>query len=496
MAWWNPATWRQPAAPAPPPEAKASAVGSLISAWTVGQPVWTERDYAELAREGYVLNAVGHFCTRLIASNAATAPWVLYGPDGTEIDDHPALDLLADPNPHVGSGAAFFRAIYAYLVLSGNSYIEEVGPLRRDAQPQELWPLRPDRMKVVPGPLGIPQAYAYEANGMERRFQADPRTGRAPVLHIRDFHPTDDWYGLSRIEVAAYAVDRHNAASAHNKALLDNGARPSGALIFKPVGGPSGEGDVSAPDEVLKAAERRLGDRHGGPDNAGRPLVLGGNVAWQEMGLTPRDMDFGEAKNDAARDICTAFGVPHLLVVRGEATYNNRATAKLELWEETILPLVEHVQAAFNEWLLPRFGDGLRFGVDLDAIPALEPRRETKRATTVMLLEKGVIDADEAREALGYGERDETTLLKVDAGVLTALVGAVETAGPEPLMRYMQSVGLFDPSMSVEDMLAAATDYLGEDDESAVTPPPPPPPDPNQLPPPPPAPDDGEDDDA
>lgn len=49
---------------------------------------------------------------------------------------------------------------------------------------------------------------------------------------IKLFHPANDHYGLSPIEVAATAIDIHNAAARWNKALLDNAARPSGALVY------------------------------------------------------------------------------------------------------------------------------------------------------------------------------------------------------------------------------------------------------------------------
>jgi HK97 family phage portal protein len=143
-------------------------------------------------------------------------------------------------------------------------------------------------------------------------------------------------------------------------------------------------------------------------------MVFGGNVEWEEMGISPRDMDFAAGKEDAARDICTSYGVPHILIVPGQSTYNNVREAKLELWEDTILPLIDKAVDALDAWLTPQFGDGLKLGVDLDEISALEPRRESKRKSVVELLDKGVIDADEAREALQYEPRAAEAVKKVD----------------------------------------------------------------------------------
>ncbi len=375
----------------------ASATGPGIAAWSVGQPVWTPRQYDRLADEGFIKNPIGFRCTKMIAEAAASVPFLLMDKKA-EVEDHKLLDLLDRPGPMIG-GQAFFEAFFAYLLLEGSTYIEGVAPFD-SRPPSELWTLRPDRMKVVPGSRGLPEAYTYDVNGQTIRWDVDQITGRGPIMHLREFHPLNDWYGLSRVEPAAYGIDQHNESSKHNKALLQNGARPSGALIFKPV---MANGVAqSAPAPVIEAAEKRLEDRHAGSLNAGRPMVLGGNIDWQAMGLTPRDMDFAAGKADAARDICTSFGVPHILIVPGSSTFNNLAMARLQLYEETVLPVVGRAIDALNAWLTPRYGERLRLVADLDGVPALEPRRETKRKAAADLFKSGLIKRDEARAMLDY----------------------------------------------------------------------------------------------
>lgn len=374
----------------------ASAAGPGIAAWSLGQPVWTPRRYDALADEGYVKNPIGFRCTKMIAESAAAIPWLLMNKKA-KVEEHDLLKLLANPAPNIG-GRQLMEAFFAYLLLEGNTYLEGVAPFA-SRPPKELWALRPDRMKVVPGAKGLPEAYTYDVNGQTVRWDVDVVTGRSPVLHFKEFHPLNDWYGLSRIEPAAYGIDQHNELSKHNKALVQNGARPSGALIFKPVtiGGDS----KSAPPDIIKLAEKTLEDRHGGALNAGRPMVLGGNIDWQEMGMTPRDGDFAGMRLDAGRDICSALGVPHVLVIPGQGTFNNRAMARLELYEDTILPMHAKACEVLNGWLTSRFGDGLRLEPDLDAVSALEPRRETKRKGAIESFKAGLLRRDEAREQLG-----------------------------------------------------------------------------------------------
>ncbi len=77
-----------------------------------------------------------------------------------------------------------------------------------------------------------PEGYEYTVGGRSVRFIDEPVAGVRPILHVRMFHPVNDHYGMSPIEAASVAIDIHNTASGWNKALLDNSARPSGALVY------------------------------------------------------------------------------------------------------------------------------------------------------------------------------------------------------------------------------------------------------------------------
>ena len=57
-------------------------------------------------------------------------------------------------------------------------------------------------------------------------------------------------------------------------------------------------------------------------------VLLEGGLDWREMSINPKDMDFIESKNSAAREIALAFGVPpQLLGINGDSTYSNMQEA-------------------------------------------------------------------------------------------------------------------------------------------------------------------------
>lgn len=378
-------------APSRPTEAKTSFAGPLIAlASGRGEPVWSPRDYATFAREGMMQNAVVYRCVRMIAENAASVPLLLYR-GSEEITEHPLLDLLARPSPGT-TGIDLKESFFGFLLVSGNAFMEAAaigGELR------ELYTLRPDRMKVIPGADGWPEAFEYAAGGQSVRIAGETVPGVQRMLHMKLFHPASDHYGLSPIEAAATAIDLHNAAARWNKALLENSARPSGALVY------SSNQHMTA--EQFQRLKSELEQSFQGSTNAGRPLLLEGGLDWKAMSLSPRELDFLEAKHAAAREIALAIGVPPMLLgIPGDNTYANYAEANRAFWRQTVLPLVQRTARALSGWLAPAWEDNLRFEPDLDQVEALAPERE---ALWKRIGAAGFLTDDEKREAVGYDAR-------------------------------------------------------------------------------------------
>jgi HK97 family phage portal protein len=375
---------------------KASRAGAVIAMETLGKPIWTPRDYQAFAREGYMQNPIVYRSVRMISEAAASIPLLLY--EGShEHETHPLLDLIRQPNA-IQTSADFFENWYGFLLVSGNSYSEAV---MLNGRVRELHVLRPDRMKVIPGPEGWPEAFEYTANGSSVRFagDADAGGGIAQILHMKQFHPVNDHYGLSPIEAAATAIDIHNTAAGWNKALLDNSARPSGALVYG-----NGGGRLTA--EQFERLKSELETNFQGAKHAGRPLLLEGGLDWKPLSLSPRDMDFIEAKNGAAREIALAIGVPPMLLgIPGDNTYSNYQEATRAFWRQTVLPLVNRTAKAMSGWLGPAFGGGLELMPNLDGVEALVPERE---ALWARLNAASFLTINEKREAAGYSPLDDT----------------------------------------------------------------------------------------
>lgn len=340
----------------------------------IGKAVWTDRNYVHLAEESYIKNVIANRCISIITKSASSVKMYLRDKaTGEIIREHGIIDLIKKPNPILGQ-TDFFETIYAHKLISGNVYIQAIfAKNSKYYNPKELFILRPDRIKVIAGDSSIPIGYNYRVNNHEFLFKVDQISGMSEILHIKNFHPTNDWYGLSQVEPAAYSIDQHNEASKWNQAILQNGAKPCGALIVKN----DAENNGFLTDDQFERLKEQLNTEFSGSINAGKPLLLEGGLDWKEISLSPKEMDFLEMKHSTARDIALSFGVPSQLIgIPGDSTYNNMAEARLFLWEQTILPTVDSVLSNLNNWLTPMFDSNAEIVYNKNEISPLSVRKE------------------------------------------------------------------------------------------------------------------------
>ena len=372
MAWFNRKVAAEPARPA--------LMRTMGQAWFAGE---RPASYEAQLREAYLGNGVAQRSVRLVAEGAGSVPVYQAG------EDQSAAALVMRP----ACGQRLIETAATHLLLHGNAYLQ-IG-LDADARPAMLYPLRPERVTIEQDASGWPAAFIYRAGDNRARLPTVDGDGRPTVIHIRTTNPADDHYGLGCLGAAGSAVALHNAATRWNKALLDNAARPSGALVYDP-----GEaGATLTPDQFARLRDE-IEASFAGAANAGRPMLLEGGLKWQALGLTPADMDFVGLKSAAAREIALAFGVPPMLLgLPGDSTYANYREANLSLWRLTVLPLAQRLLDGLADGL-SGWWPGLALAIDLDAVPALA---EDRQRLWAMAAGADFLSTDEKREMLGFG---------------------------------------------------------------------------------------------
>ena len=331
---------------------------SFTSPWLFGDlgDARAPFNYAQAVKRAYLENPVAQRAVRLVAEGIGGAALA---------DSDPELTALVKAT---SAGQSLLETLASQLLLHGNAYVQVI----KDGagRPAELFALRPERVSVIAGSDGWPSGYTYKIGDKVLTIPLLDEDASPNLIHIKYFHPADDHYGAGCLAAADGAVATHNAAAFWNRMLLENAARPSGALVYD-----VGDGGGLSPDQFDRL-KSELTEAYAGHANAGRPMLLEGGLKWQALSLTPADMDFATLKAAAARDVALAFGVPPMLLgLPGDATYNNYREANRALWRLTLLPLADKIFAALGEGLVTWFPDAA-LAVDLDRVPALAEDRE------------------------------------------------------------------------------------------------------------------------
>lgn len=377
------------------------------------QAVWTPRRYDQLSEAGYQNCMTVYACINQVARAGAGIEWkALLGEK--DAPKHPILALLDKPNDNEGK-RSFIAKYFSYLLLAGNNYI--IAGRMSTQPPLMLWLARPDRMTILPGTGGaLVGGYVYTVAGKEQKFEF------AQVMHSRLFHPTNDFYGLSPLEVAGRGVDIVNMSAEWNMRLLQNDMRAPGALST----------EVVLADETFKRLKKTMKEEWSGYENAGTPLLLEGGLKWVNFGMNPKDVDWLNSTKLTKRDICTVFNVDPCLIGDAEyATYSNKQEARKGLYQETVLPLMYELRDDLNRWLSPMFGPNVRLDLDRDKIEVLQEEREKKFA---YLNIADWMTINEKRKATGLeeiGTEGDVILVGISKMPLEAITG--EPAEPEPM---------------------------------------------------------------
>lgn len=292
---------------------------------------------------------------------------------------HPVARLLERVNPWY-TRADLWRATEIYLCLWGAAFWAiEQGP---DGEP-ELWPLRPDRMAVIPDRRRYVRGFVYQGAAAPVAYTADE------ILWLRYFNPLDELAGLSPLAPARLSADMGREGLRFNRHLLQNSARPDFLLLT----------NQELNETELEDFYARWEMRYQGPGNAHRPAVASAVRDVKTLGLSHRDIDFIQGLRWSLEEVSRAYGVPKLLLGDFErATYANAQASERMFWRNTIVPEIRFLEEQLNRVLLPRLGyPRLTVEFDLSVIEALQEDENSRVQRETALLDRGVLTINEVR---------------------------------------------------------------------------------------------------
>ena len=316
----------------------------------------------------------------------------LTGSDGEQVwqkvdFSHPLQRLIDRPNGS-WSRAELVRAIESNLLLWGSAFLgiekDESGAV------SELWPLRPDRMRVIPDVRKYVRGFVYEHAGERAAYLPEE------MVWFRQYNPLEEFAGLSAVAPARLSVDMGFEAQRFNRNFFANSATPGDLAITS---------DESPTDEEVSAFYSRWDSRFKGSSRSHRPILLGRGMDAKRLGLTQRDMEFSKALEWSVEEVSRSFGVPTVFLGELEnATLSNVSTFERFLWRNTIVPELKLTEDCLNRSLVPAFGLSTReyrFKFDISEVEALNDSEDSQVAREVSLVNAGVVTPNEVRARHG-----------------------------------------------------------------------------------------------
>lgn len=376
----------------------------LIPTWQVGTPQWSDWKVETAIREGFNVNPWVYACVSKRVDAVSSVPWVVerHTKDGWQPDlDHPLNNLLLKPNPSM-SWEEMISMMVMHLDLAGNAYWREVKV--GDGRVQELWPILPQRVTIVPG---------FEAL-IERYELSNPKLSIAAkdMVHVKYTSPSDLFYGQSPLQAAGKSVDVDNAAAGWQKISMQNRGIPDG--VFEAV-------DQNMTDEQFEDAQQIIKDKYSGIANAREPFVTSG-FKFVPMSLTPAEVDFIETRQLTRAEICAVYGVPVEIVTgMGSANRASSETVRKTFWLDTIIPLLDEISQALTRDLAHDYGTDIRLTYDTSGVPALQQNQAEKMDVARALWGMGVpFNVINAKLELGFDDIDGGEVGYLSAGLLPA----------------------------------------------------------------------------
>ena len=368
---------------------------------TVAWPTWAEgwalkSGDARKAAENAYAEAVWFFaCVKAKFEFAAQVPFRLYRiPKGKMLKDkellpweHDANKLYRRPNAQA-TQASLREYIVASLEIAGNAFVYKATmvpkgtpkpeSLPTNGEPTELWFMRPDQVETKVDDRGIILGYRYAG----RDVLIPPER----IIHYRTFNPASDVVGQSTIKPLTRVLATDILAQMYDEQFLKQGCRPPGVLST----------EARLADPVRERLEADLKKR-GGPEGAGKMLILEQGLTYQQMGLSQKDMEMPGLRAYDRESIMAATGVTGVIVCLQSANY---ATANAEMrifTENKIMPLLDKIGQYDNAFLLSDFGPDIMGEHDYSVLPALAEDKEAKARVSSIYIKSGVLCPDEVR---------------------------------------------------------------------------------------------------
>jgi HK97 family phage portal protein len=338
-------------------------------------PKWSEESVGGFGGGGDPMKLLAFFaCVRILADSVSSLPLNAYKrKDGVRAPVKPMPQLIQSPYPDMTWRDWLWMMVQS-LAVTGNAF----GYVT--ARDKNMWPTA--ILPVHPDDVSIDNPKDGSADWTRPRYRIKGKlVDSADVFHIKRYPTAGCPVSLSPVALAATTIDLGFSAEQYGLRWFKDSSNPSGILTTEMD---LDEGQVKRTLQSWMRAHR----------NRRIPAVLGNNMKWQSIKITPEESQFLETRSFQRHDIAMMFGIPlHKLGDTEKSTSFGSGIEHMSIGfvVDTLAPWLVCIEQAFD-LILPR-GQFSKFNVDA----LLRGDHKSRNEAYMIALQNGWLSVNEVR---------------------------------------------------------------------------------------------------
>jgi HK97 family phage portal protein len=351
-------------------------------------------------------------CIELRANTIASLPFFAYdvknGEKTLARNSRLYQVLHESPNSRM-TPFEFWRALIMNHDLRGDAYARLV----RDQASGEVvaaWPMPSDQVTATVLYDGS-MVYEYRI-GNDVMILASEN-----VLHLKNLG--NGTTGLDKLEFMRSTTDELRKAQGAASKVFGSGGKPTGTLML---------------DKVLNPEQRKavLANFAGMAEgNEARLYLLEANMKYEQLSMSPEQMQLLETRQYGVEEVCRWFAVPPVLIHHANvSTWGSGIDAILDGWYKLVVrPMLVNIEQATRKRVMtPRQRASQAIEISFDALLRGNP---TQRADMyAKALQNGYMTRSEVRQLEGWPKMDNTDQLTAQSNLMPlAMLGQSTASG-------------------------------------------------------------------
>lgn len=341
-------------------------------------------------------------CIRLLAETVSSLPLNMYKLDSegnrTLDSQHELIKLLKYRPNRRQTRIEFFEQLMLNLVSSGNAYVllGYIGKRLVSLQVLNSGSIEPELLAN-----GDMIYHWTQLDGTRKKLT------EAEVWHIRLFG--NGLIGLSPLAKAKKSIGVGLAGDDKVTDLMSNGAKPTGTLLTE---------NWPTREQRADLREELSGLMNGDQTEI---AVLGGNMKWQAISLTPEDLELLATRRFTLEEICRFFGVPSVLVndLSASTVWGSGIDSIISGFYKFVLrTYLEKLEISMVVNLLPRT-EWESYELEFEADAILRASLKDRIESTAKQVLSGMMTPNEARKSEGRQPKPNGDQLLVPSNMTT-----------------------------------------------------------------------------